>query len=208
MPFAEPLLFLAGIANFVLGGLLLANRHVRLAAYGCVLYILLVNFNLHDFWNFSVTLYSKHGVADSCLALQNEHGLDVNLMLFCIWYGKYHGELSSSQLDELLDFSLLWATNVVKPLRQARRWIKQNRDDCEIPAERLESFRERVKKLELEAEQLQQNRLQQLAHAGSERHDDGNTVASERNLDRYLQCLGVEKTESVVRLLGVITDSL
>jgi len=53
MPFAEPLLFLAGIANFVLGGLLLANRHVRLAAYGCVFYILLVNFNLHDFWNFS-----------------------------------------------------------------------------------------------------------------------------------------------------------
>ena len=53
MPFAAPLLFLAGIANFVLGGLLLADRHVRLAAYGCVLYILLVNFNLHDFWNFS-----------------------------------------------------------------------------------------------------------------------------------------------------------
>ena len=45
--------FLAGIANFILGGLLLADRHVRLAAYGCVLYILLVNFNLHDFWNFS-----------------------------------------------------------------------------------------------------------------------------------------------------------
>lgn len=53
VPFAPPLLFAAGIANFVLGGLLLANRHVRLAAYGCVLYILLVNFNLHDFWNFS-----------------------------------------------------------------------------------------------------------------------------------------------------------
>ena len=44
---------MAGIANFVLGGLLLVNRHVRMASYGCVLYILLVNFNLHDFWNFS-----------------------------------------------------------------------------------------------------------------------------------------------------------
>ena len=53
LPFSEVLLFLAGIANFTLGGLLLANRHVRLAAYGCVLYILLVNFNLHDFWYFS-----------------------------------------------------------------------------------------------------------------------------------------------------------
>ena len=53
VPFASPLLFLAGVANLVLGGFLLANRHVRIAAYGCVFYILLVNFNLHDFWNFS-----------------------------------------------------------------------------------------------------------------------------------------------------------
>ncbi len=189
-------------------GRLSIHRGARVLRFIRFIKMIHTEMSSNDFWSFSVTLYSKHGVADSCLALQNEHGLDVNLMLFCIWHGKYHGELSSSQLDELLDFSLLWATNVVKPLRQARRWIKQNRDDCEIPAERLESFRERVKKLELEAEQLQQNRLQQLAHAGSERHDDGNTVASERNLDRYLQCLGVEKTESVVRLLGVITDSL
>ena len=53
VPFAYPLLFAAAIANFVLGGLLLANRSVQLAAYGCALYILIVNFNLHDFWNFS-----------------------------------------------------------------------------------------------------------------------------------------------------------
>ena len=55
VPFASPLLFVAAVANFVLGGLLLTNRYVQLAAYGCVLYILLVNFNLHDFWNFSGT---------------------------------------------------------------------------------------------------------------------------------------------------------
>ena len=53
VPFAYLLLFLAAIANFVLGSLLLVNRHVQVAAYGCVLYILLVNFSLHDFWNFS-----------------------------------------------------------------------------------------------------------------------------------------------------------
>ena len=59
MPFAEPLLFLAGIANFVLGGLLLANRQYawRLMA---VLYILLVNFNLHDFWNFQALRRMRH----------------------------------------------------------------------------------------------------------------------------------------------------
>lgn len=52
VPFAAPLLIIAGLAN-VIGALLLAtNRHVRLASFGFALYILLVNLFLHDFWNF------------------------------------------------------------------------------------------------------------------------------------------------------------
>lgn len=53
VPFTAPLLALAGLANLVLGGLLLANRQVWLAAYGCAAYILVINYALHDFWNFS-----------------------------------------------------------------------------------------------------------------------------------------------------------
>lgn len=52
VPLAEPLLWVAGLANIVLGLLLLANRYVAYAAYGCVLYILVINIMLHDFWNF------------------------------------------------------------------------------------------------------------------------------------------------------------
>lgn len=44
---------LVSIAVNVIGALLLmTNRHVRLTALGFALYILLVNFMLHDFWNF------------------------------------------------------------------------------------------------------------------------------------------------------------
>ena len=53
VPLAAPLLLLASIANLLLGFMLLTNRFVREAAYGSVLYILVINFNLHDFWNFS-----------------------------------------------------------------------------------------------------------------------------------------------------------
>ncbi len=53
VPFTEPLLFIAGIANLALGGLLIANRQVTYAAFGCAAYILVINFSLHDFWNFS-----------------------------------------------------------------------------------------------------------------------------------------------------------
>ena len=53
IPLAEPLLFIAGVANIVLGGLLLANKQVWLAAYACVAYILVINVCLHDFWNYT-----------------------------------------------------------------------------------------------------------------------------------------------------------
>ena len=49
---AGPLLWIAGIANVVGGVLLMSGRYVRLTALGCVAYILLVNFLLHNFWNF------------------------------------------------------------------------------------------------------------------------------------------------------------
>lgn len=52
MPMPEILLPVAGVANVVAGLLLITGRHVRLTALGSVLYIVLVNGMLHDFWNF------------------------------------------------------------------------------------------------------------------------------------------------------------
>ncbi|HEY9550471.1 MAG TPA: TIGR02444 family protein, partial [Kiloniellaceae bacterium] len=39
------------------------------------------------FWQFSGAVYARRGVAEACLALQQRHGLDVNLLLFCAWAG-------------------------------------------------------------------------------------------------------------------------
>jgi putative oxidoreductase len=50
--FIDPLLAIATIANLAAGMLLLFNREVRFAALGAVVYIILVNAMLHDFWNF------------------------------------------------------------------------------------------------------------------------------------------------------------
>ena len=51
--FTAPLLAVAGVANIILGVLLIANRQLVFAAYACVLYVLIINFSLHDFWNFT-----------------------------------------------------------------------------------------------------------------------------------------------------------
>ncbi len=48
---AEPLMWIAAVANVAGGLLLISGRHVCLTALGLVVYVLLVNVLLHDFWN-------------------------------------------------------------------------------------------------------------------------------------------------------------
>lgn len=48
------IMFVHTLAASVIGGfLLMSGRHVKLVAYGFVVYVLLVNFMLHDFWTMS-----------------------------------------------------------------------------------------------------------------------------------------------------------
>ena len=37
------------------------------------------------FWRFSVQFYRQPAVAEVCLLLQDEFGIDVNLLLFVLW---------------------------------------------------------------------------------------------------------------------------
>ncbi|WP_211051340.1 DoxX family protein [Parasphingorhabdus halotolerans] len=50
IPFTAALMWFATIVNIVGGLFLIFGRHVKFVAYGFVIYILMVNFLLHDFW--------------------------------------------------------------------------------------------------------------------------------------------------------------
>merc|ERR1711991_570343 len=79
-----------------------------------------------DLWEFSLKLYAEPGIAASCLSLQNQHGFDVNLVLFCIWYGCRHGELTDDLLRTALEISDRWREAVVRPLRSLRTELKRD----------------------------------------------------------------------------------
>jgi putative oxidoreductase len=49
--FAAPLMWIAALTNIAGGLLLIAGRHVRIVAFGFVIYIVLVNVMLHHFWS-------------------------------------------------------------------------------------------------------------------------------------------------------------
>lgn len=53
--FTPALMWFATAVNIVGGLMLIFGRHVRYVAYGFVVYILLVNFTLHDFWTMEET---------------------------------------------------------------------------------------------------------------------------------------------------------
>mgnify|MGYP000439297982 CR=1 FL=1 len=59
-----------------------------------------MNANANNFWQYSVAFYREPGIAEACLKLQNQHGFDVNLVLFCIWHGLYRGLLPVTLLEQ------------------------------------------------------------------------------------------------------------
>lgn len=102
----------------------------------------------NPFWDFSLATYARPGVAEACVALQDRHGLDVNMLLFCCWTGSLGHGLGAGELRGLLREVRDWQLQVVAPLRSVRRWLKARdhvasalRADitsCEVKAERIE----------------------------------------------------------------------
>ena len=122
----------------------------------------------HNFWNFSVKFYSSKDVAEACLELQEEFGLDINLLLFCLWFSKNHGELGDELLRDVWQFSYQWKKEGVQPLRSGRKWMKAS--SIAIRKEQREQFsqlREDIKTKELEAEKFQQIAIETLTKESS-----------------------------------------
>ena len=125
-----------------------------------------MNANTNNFWEYSVAFYREPGIAETCLKLQNQYGFDVNLVLFCIWYGLHRGLLPTLLLQQALDFSHHWNALGVRPLRDARTMLKRDaRLQSLSSTADIDVLRENIKELELKAEQIQQRELQHLADA-------------------------------------------
>jgi uncharacterized protein (TIGR02444 family) len=103
------------------------------------------------FWRFSLFVYAAPGVAEECLALQDTHGVDVNLLLFASWLGGCGIALSDAALAEACALVAPWCDTVVRPLRIIRRQL--NGDP------QVEPFRRRIRELELDAERHEQDLL-------------------------------------------------
>lgn len=111
-----------------------------------------------EFWRFSLAVYARPGVAPACLVLQDQHGRDVNLMLYCCWLGaSARGRLDPDSLAAADRGVAAWRGEVVENLRAARRAIKA----AALPES--DGIYAKAKALELEAERLLQRQLAERA---------------------------------------------
>ena len=115
------------------------------------------------FWRFSLGFYRQPAVADACIRLQDEAGVDVNLLFYLLWHAALERRLSRDEVAGIEARIAPWRDQVVVPLRTIRRNIKVPPPVIEPGT--AEAYRTKVKGLELEAERLQQEALYDLAQA-------------------------------------------
>jgi uncharacterized protein (TIGR02444 family) len=113
------------------------------------------------FWRFSLRFYREPKVADACIALQEEAGLDVNLLLFLLWHATHAHALSVAEVASLEARIGAWREMTVVPLRAVRRALKS--PPALVESGTAELFRTKIKSAELEAERLQQEAMYDLA---------------------------------------------
>jgi uncharacterized protein (TIGR02444 family) len=110
------------------------------------------------FWEWSGAAYARAGSAEALLKLQDEFGLDVNILLWCCWCAQTKRPVSDLALREAIQATAEWSRDVTSVLRKARRALKT--PPLAINAGALCNA---VKDAELEAERLEQALLENLA---------------------------------------------
>ena len=157
-----------------------------------------------DFPAYSIALYGREKVEESCLRLQDEYGLDVNAVLFCYWFGARHGVIGEDLWAQIDETSSQWQSRLIRPLREARRWLKN--PGFEPDQEQLE-LRERIKADEIAAELLQQRMIQDACEAAGAGAPEEPAAAARRNAETLLRRCGIPLDDEINQLLAVISQA-
>jgi len=151
-------------------------------------------------WRFSLKFYRQPSVSEACIALQDECGVDVNLLLFLLWLASDDRQLSAEEVRMLDDNVRDWRNLTIVPIRNARRKLKGA--ETLVDPDTQEAFRNKVKIIELEAERLQQEALYTFAKSGPLGTEALPPVAALANITAYESVLGVDFPKHSVAALA------
>jgi len=158
------------------------------------------------FWRFSLHFYRQPGVSDACIALQDECGVDVNLLLFLLWLADDGQLLSADEVKKLDDKVRDWRKLTIAPIRDARRKLKGA--ETLIDPGKQEAFRNKVKAIELEAERLQQEALYALSQSSPVGKHAAPPAAARGNVSAYERIMKVTFPQGAIDVVLGAFDSL
>ena len=141
------------------------------------------------FWRFSIKFYAEPGVAEACIALQDQAKVDVNILFFLLWnatQGRAYGKADVAEVERMIG---AWRDMAVVPIRNVRRALKS--PPPVMTPEAAEGFRTRIKAVELEAERLQQEALYELAQSSRLGQPSASPAkAAQTSIDGYQAIIG------------------
>ena len=166
-----------------------------------------MEFPTSEFWNYSSQMWSLPEVENTCLDLQNQHDLNVNLLLFCCWTGEQQSRLDEKQIKTLIEAAEPWET-VIKPLRSSRNVMKQQL--IAMPAELIDQTLKNITEMELNAERMQQMSLEKSISPEEFSDCDSESVieCSLVNLKCYIDQLNLQSAEGIDAQLGQLLNHL
>lgn len=127
-------------------------------------------------WLFATAFYQLPTAAETLLRLQDEHQLNVNILLLLIWLGDQDKTMSAEQLAAIISLNAALDSDIISPLRQSRRALKQQ------PT--LHHYYQALKNIELGLEQEAMRALYQ--HCEGINFQIVETSALEINLSLYI----------------------
>lgn len=157
-------------------------------------------------WPFAVHAYALPGVAAQCLRLQDEHGLDVDVLLAILWQASRRAALDDAALARLLAATAPVHARVLE-LRALRRTLADER----AREPRWQEAYEHLKAAELAAERVELSCLEQaLGSAASAIPEPPSpdepstpTTLALAGLRRYAAHHGVASCEPLLRELAL-----
>ncbi len=109
-------------------------------------------------WAFALEVYGLPGVADACLKLQNEAGVDILMLLMTAFAAiRLRLLLTPAEISGLDNACRPWREHIIRPLRAIRTGLKTG--PAPAPSSETEQLRSKIKVVELDAERLQNQLL-------------------------------------------------
>lgn len=152
------------------------------------------------FWDFSLALYAKPGVAPACLGLQERHGADVNFLMFCLWHAAAgRGRIDDAAMTRTTGAVAEWHSAVVVGLRAVRKRLKTPIGTAD--AALAQALRARLQKIEIDAEHIEQLML---AATATQADGPPSLTDGAANLARYYARFGAPPGETDLKDMAII----